>query len=585
MLRIGPGVHVKRPFGKALLHRWAFLLACAGMAVLLVGVVLRARPPIVEAQAVVRFEPSVYTFAVTQDGGIAPALRAEAESLLALQAPAGLLAVERPGVGVEFLVASEPAGESTRPVFVVRGRATSPETADTLVRYGATALTDALQSLRGWTLLRTLLREVVALQGQGVPASTLPLVPHLYELLDAGLLAYDPSIPKGPQVRTLDAQDVEDITLAVQRAEERHSARIEALLGQQARAKKPEQRAQIASQVEVLSREREALRRCLMTLYRQREVLIGKPGRPARPQASLPEAPPTPRTGIRYPYLLAGLLTGLGFGAVLAWLDEEFLLAEHLRELFAYRNLLWNLVVRDLKARYKSSVLGYLWSLVNPLLMVTVFTILFKFLLKSQIPNFPVFIIAALLPWNFCANSVSASVVSITGQANLIKKVYFPREAIPIAVVLSNLINYLLALPAMFLLMLVLNAHFQPVVLLFPLIALIQTIFLIGLALFLSSLNVFFRDTQVIVEVVLLGWFFLTPIFYRLSDIVDERLARLVRWLNPMASLVDFYRDIFYLGGMPGWDAIVRTLVTVFLVLLGGYLFFLRLSPRLGEEL
>ncbi|MGC8875355.1 MAG: ABC transporter permease, partial [Chloroflexia bacterium] len=551
----------------------------------LAGIVLRARPPILEAQAVVRFDPNVYTFAIDRGGNIAPELLAEARSLLALRAPAGLLAVDRPGVGVDFLATAEPADESTRPVLVVRGRATDPEKADSLARYGAIALADALQSLRGWEILRTLLRQVVVLHGQGKTIPPSPLIPHLYEMLDAGLLAYDPSIPSATQVRVLDEQDVEDITLAVQRAEERHSARIETLLGQQARAKNPEQQAQIGAQVNALSREREVLRRCLMTLYRQREALIGKAGRPSRPQVNLPEALPKSRTGIRYPYLLAGGFVGLAFGALLAWLDEGFRLTDHLRELYTYRNLLWNLVVRDLKARYKSSVLGYLWSLVNPLLMVTVFTILFKFLLKSQIPNFPVFILAGLLPWNFCANSVSASVVSITGQSNLIKKVYFPREAIPIAVVLSNLINYLLALPAMFLLMLLLNAHFQPAVLLFPLIALIQTIFLMGIALFLSSLNVFFRDTQVIVEVLLLAWFFLTPIFYRLSDIVDERLARLVRWLNPMASLVDFYRDIFYLGGVPGWDAITRTLVTAALVLLGGYLFFLRLSPRLGEEL
>ncbi len=584
-MRIGPGVRSKRPFAQALLHRWAFLLACAGLALALVGVVLRARPPILEAQAVVRFDPAVYGFALNERGEIQPALLDEARELLRLQAPAGLLAVDRPGVGVAFLVASEPAGASTRPVFVVRGRATDPQRADALARYGAAALADALQSLHGWNLLRTLLRQVISLQGQGINVPASPLIPHLYELLDAGLLAYDPGIPVAGQVPLLDSQDVEDITLAVQRAEEKYSARIEALLGQQARTRNAQQRQELAAQVEALSRQREVLRRCLLTLYRQREALIGKAGRPARPQVAFPETLPAPRTGIRYPYLVAGALVGLAFGGLLAWLDEEFRLSEHLRELVSYRNLVWNLVVRDLKARYKSSVLGYLWSLVNPLLMVTVFTILFKFLLKSQIPNFPVFIIAALLPWNFCANSVSASVVSITGQSSLIKKVYFPREAIPIAVVLSNLINYLLALPAMFVLMLLLNAHFQPVVLLFPLIAFIQTLFLMGVALFLSSLNVFFRDTQVIVEVVLLGWFFLTPIFYRLSDIVDERLARLVRWLNPMASLVDFYRDIFYLGGMPGWDAIVRTLVTAFLVLLGGYLFFLRLSPRLGEEL
>jgi homopolymeric O-antigen transport system permease protein len=268
---------------------------------------------------------------------------------------------------------------------------------------------------------------------------------------------------------------------------------------------------------------------------------------------------------------------------VLALLDESLGLAGRLRELLRYRDLIWNLVLRDLKARYKSSILGYLWSLVNPLLMMGVFTVLFRFLLKSGIPNFPVFIIVGLLPWNYFATSVSGAVVSITGQSNLIKKVYFPREVLPISLVIANLINYVLALPAMFLIMIVLKAHFQWVMLFFPLIALIETIFVLGVALFLSCLNVFFRDTQVVMEVVLTAWFFLTPIFYRLSDLVPDH-ARLVRWLNPMASLVDFYRDIFYLGGMPGWDALVRTLVTALIVLLVGYLFFVRFSSRFGEE-
>lgn len=585
---IGHGTRLKRSPGKALLHRWLFLLVCAFLSGVLTGVVLLVRPPVVQVQAVVRFDPQRYRFAVVQTSSgpaLQPALEKEAREFISMSSPADLQALASIGRPLVFQAAKEPAGDGERPVLVVLGRSADPARAYEIASHGATALGGAMQSLQGWELLRTLLRQTVYLQGQGKTPETFPLTPHLFDLLNAGLLIYDLSIPPASKVATLSTQDVDDITLAIQRAEARHSARIDALDGQKSHTQDPAEQDRIATEIASLAQEREVLRRTLLTLYRQRGALIQQPGGSSAPEVSLPAGPPQRPAGIRYHYLLAGAAAGLLVGSVLALFDERLDLTGHLRELTAYRGLIWNLVMRDLKSRYKSSLLGYLWSLVNPLLMVAVFTILFKYLLKGDIPNFPVFIIAALLPWNYCANSVSGSVVSVTGQANLVKKVYFPREAIPIAVVLSNLINYLLALPAMIALMLLLNAHFQPALLLFPLIVLIETAFLLGVGLFLSCLNVFFRDTQVIMEVALLAWFFLTPIFYRLSDIADDRQARLVRWLNPMASLVDFYRDIFYLGGVPGWDAIIRTLITALLVLLVGYLFFLRFSPRFGEEL
>ncbi len=574
-MRIGPRSRSSEPAGRVLLRRWPALLGGLLIGLLLAGAVMAARPPVYRSLVVVSFDPQRYDLAHSE---IPPLLEAESREMLALLSPADLNTSPRLPAPLRF----RRAGKDSIQVI---GQALSPERAEEIAAHGATALSEGLRSIRGWNLLHTLLRRSIYLQGHGLEdPSPGFLTPYLFDLLDAGFLTYDPSIPLYPGPVALSAQDVAEITLGVQRMHDRLTAHLNLLFGRRDREGNPDRRAQIEQEIATTAWKRKVLGETLILLYRYGEDLIA-PEAPSAEGPAVGEAGPAEAVGLPgWTFLLIGGGAGLVLAAGLAILEERMGLLHRLREVLAYRDLIWNLVVRDLKARYKSSILGYLWSLVNPLLMMTVLTILFKFLLKSDIPNFPVFIIVALLPWNFCATAVSGAVVSITGQSNLIKKVYFPREVIPIAVVLANLINYLLALPAMFLIMVLLNAHFQPVIALFPLIALIQTIFLLGMALFLSCLNVFFRDTEVIMEVLLTAWFFLTPIFYRLGDIVDERLARLVRWLNPMASLVDFYRDIFYLGGMPGWDALIRTLVTALVILLVGYLFFLRFSPRFGEE-
>ena len=272
---------------------------------------------------------------------------------------------------------------------------------------------------------------------------------------------------------------------------------------------------------------------------------------------------------------------------------------ERLVELGRYRELIRNLVERDLKVRYKNSVLGFLWSLVNPLLMMAVFTVVFNFMLPhTGIHKFPVFVLCALLPWNFFSASVMGSVHSIVGNAHLIKKVYFPREVLPIAVVLSNLVNFLLALIVLFAMLFAFGINLSRWALLLPLIIVIQLLFTLGLAFVLSTLNVFYRDTSVIMEVVLLAWFFLTPVFYPIDILPQQRvlfglelpIRRLAYVLNPMGSLVSAYRDILWgslEGGPPGppaLDFLARTATTALIILAVGYWVFIRYSRVFGEE-
>ncbi len=255
-----------------------------------------------------------------------------------------------------------------------------------------------------------------------------------------------------------------------------------------------------------------------------------------------------------------------------------------LRELYRYRELIRNLVARDLKVRYRNSILGFIWCLVNPLLMMLVFTFVFTILMKSAIPKYPIFILTGILAWNFQSAAVSQSVGSIVSNSALVMKVYFPREVLPISVVLSNAVNFVLALIALFAMIFAFGVHLSYTLVFLPLILLTQIIFAIGLSLFLSALTVYFRDVEIITETVLLAWFFLTPIIYRMEDLFPQ-YSRLMYIANPMASIVSAYRDVLYSGGMPALDFLGRTFVTSVIALALGYVFFRRMSPRFGEEL
>jgi len=264
-----------------------------------------------------------------------------------------------------------------------------------------------------------------------------------------------------------------------------------------------------------------------------------------------------------------------------------------LQELWNYRELIRNLVARDLKVRYRNSFLGIAWSWANPLLMMLVYTMVFNFLAgRSDLPNFHIFVLCALLPWNFFSVSVGGATGSIVGNAHLVKKVYFPREILPLSIVLSNLVNFLIALPVFFVLALASGAPITRWALLLPIPILVQLIFSAGVCLLLATLNVFYRDTQIIMEVMMMAWFFVTPIFYPITQVPKEAEilgitfnAQLwLRRLNPMASVINAYRDLLYRGAPTSLDFLLRTAITALVVLVVGYLVFLHYSPRFGEE-
>lgn len=278
-----------------------------------------------------------------------------------------------------------------------------------------------------------------------------------------------------------------------------------------------------------------------------------------------------------------------------------------LAELWRYRDLMRNLIVRDLKVRYKHSVLGILWSLLNPLLMMLVFTFVFTVMQPNDsVPDFYVFVLVGLIPWNFFSGAVLGSATQIIGNAHLIKKVAFPRETLPLSTVLSNFVNFLLSLLPLVVLLFVSGVGLTRHALWLPVILLLQLLLLMGLGLLLSTLTVFYRDMLMVLDVAILGLFFMTPIFYPMEFIQSEAILfgvlvpvnRMIRWLNPMASIVDSYRTVLY-GNIvydgsgsahyfgpsaPALDFLLRTGLTALLVFLVGAWLFRRVSPRFGEE-
>ncbi|MCB0046015.1 MAG: ABC transporter permease [Caldilineaceae bacterium] len=268
-------------------------------------------------------------------------------------------------------------------------------------------------------------------------------------------------------------------------------------------------------------------------------------------------------------------------------------LSKRLATLLHYRGLIYNLVLRELKARYKNSALGFLWSLLNPLAMMLVFTIVFGVLWPNDsIEKYPLFLLCGLLPWNFFSSSVMSGLNSVVNNANLVKKVYFPREALPIAAVLAQLVNFLLAFVVLFGVLIIFRSNFSPWLWLLPFVILIQTCFALGIALLLSAVNVFYRDTLMVMDVVILAWFFLTPVLYTVEFLpatVDVGpfaldVRRLLYIFNPMASFINMYRDLLYWGYRTDLDFFLRTAFTALAMLAIGYWFFNRYSGRFGEE-
>jgi ABC-type polysaccharide/polyol phosphate export permease len=219
--------------------------------------------------------------------------------------------------------------------------------------------------------------------------------------------------------------------------------------------------------------------------------------------------------------------------------------------MFRYRELLKNLVFKDLKLKYRGSVLGFLWSLANPLLMIGVYTIAFNYILRMRVEGFVFYLMLGILAWTFFANSATMATGAIIDNGGLVKSIFFPRAILPVATVLFNFAQYLLTVLVFLPLMLVLyQVPLSVPMLLFPVFLALQLLFTIGVALILATGTAFFRDIRHFLEIALAALFWVTPIVYQL-DQISERLRPLIL-LTPMSPFIAAYQKIFFYGQWPG---------------------------------
>jgi lipopolysaccharide transport system permease protein len=240
----------------------------------------------------------------------------------------------------------------------------------------------------------------------------------------------------------------------------------------------------------------------------------------------------------------------------------------NLRELYQYRGLLLSLTLRELKARYRGSVLGFLWTFLNPTLQMLVYTLLFSVYMRQQIEHYTYFMFIGLLPWIWFSSSVSGGASSISDRRDLLTKVRFPAQVLPASVVATNFCNFLLSMPLLIVLGLFLGRWPTWHIVAFPLVVLTQLCVTLALAYLVSAINVTFRDLQQLVTNLLMMWFFITPIFYRATTIPEEFRAVMVLG-NPMAVIVLSYQSIFYdhelpaMGPLAMWLGIALVLLSV----------------------
>lgn len=253
-----------------------------------------------------------------------------------------------------------------------------------------------------------------------------------------------------------------------------------------------------------------------------------------------------------------------------------------LSELWGARELLRNLTVRELKVRYKRSALGFFWSLLNPLLMMAVFTVVFTLAFKVQIEDFPFFFLAAYLPWSFFQAAVQVSSGVIVGNSNLVKKIYFPREALPLSVVLSQLVHFGLAMMILFVALVIRGYGFWPYLPAFLLAVVILIAFTTGMSFLFAALNTKLRDIQEFLPVLFLLWFYMTPVIYSL-DLIDERY-RWVFSINPMTHIVEMMRDSLYRLTYPSAGRMLAAAGFAAFSLILGYGVFGRFAADFAKE-
>lgn len=255
-----------------------------------------------------------------------------------------------------------------------------------------------------------------------------------------------------------------------------------------------------------------------------------------------------------------------------------------IKELYQYREMIYSLVKRDLRGKYKASFLGFLWTFINPLCQILVYTFVFQFIMRTGIEQFYVYLISGMIPWIFFSTAVGAGTTCIKNQSEMVKKIYFPREVLPISFVTSAFINMLFCFIMIFAVIVISGRGVSVLALLFlPIVMIIEYVMALGFTMIVSGMTVFFRDMEHIVTVIMMAWIYLTPIMYTV-DMVPETLKG-VFYCNPMTPVVQAYQQILYYKKIPMIQTMMMAAGFAIVVLIIGIISFGKMEKKFAEEL
>lgn len=254
------------------------------------------------------------------------------------------------------------------------------------------------------------------------------------------------------------------------------------------------------------------------------------------------------------------------------------------KELYAYREMIISLVRRDLVGKYKKSILGFLWTFVDPLLQLLVYTVVFTLILPMNIENYYIHLFVALIPWGFFSSCLTGGCTSIINQQDMVKKIYFPREVLPVAYVSSQFVNMLYSFVVVFIVLFISGVGVKPLAVIWlPVVMVVQYVFCLGVTLISSAITVYLRDVQQILSVLSLALMYASPVIYSI-DMVPENL-KTIYMLNPMSAIIVAYRDILYFQKAPDAGELGIAFGLGVLTLIIGMGVFAKLKRRFVEEL
>lgn len=246
---------------------------------------------------------------------------------------------------------------------------------------------------------------------------------------------------------------------------------------------------------------------------------------------------------------------------------------QNIQELHKFRGLLWVWSLREIRVRYKQSILGGLWAILQPFSTMLIFTLVFGVIIKvptNGIP-YPVFFYSALLPWTFFSASIGSAVQSLIANINLVTKIYFPREVLPIASTIAAFIDFLIAAVLYIVLLLLYQVPIKITILWIPILLLMQILLTLGISFFGSALIVAYRDIRFVIPLALQLWMYLSPVAYSVNSVPDR--FRLIYMLNPMAGIIESYRTIL-MGGTPQWEYLAIEMIIIVPIFVLGYIYF-----------